>query len=101
MPTFTPPAQSTVPPILPPGNPEMTGPGFYLFRHFRARPEGINVYILSDNTVTEVDPDGTTVFWAASEGSPYVVQAFYGGHDNYNINQATADLLTGEGYTVV
>lgn len=100
MPTFTPPAQNVIPPVLPVGDPEQTPEGYALFRHFRARPEGRNVYVLSDDTVTEDDPDGTSASWAAGEGIPHVVHAFYGGHDDYNISEAVADLLTDEGYEV-
>ena len=104
MSTFTPPAQSTVPPVLLPGDPAQTPQGFALFRYFRSRPEGINVYYLSDGTVTENDPDGTTVFWAASDvgrtTQPYVAQAWYGGHDAYALTSAQATALTAAGYTV-
>ena len=96
MATFTPPATSTVPPVLP----TSSGVSYLLFRHYRTRPEGINVYVLSDGTVTETDPDGTNVYWQAAEGSPYVTECFYGGHDAYNISDATAALLISEGYTV-
>lgn len=72
-------------------------------RHFRSRPEGINVYLLSNGEVTETDPDSQTVFWAAGdgpEGCVTVTRAFYGGHDAYEINDTEASLLTGAGYTV-
>ena len=100
MSTFTPPAQSTVPPILPSNDPDQTPEGFRLFRHYRSRPEGINVYLLSDDTITEDDPDQERVFWAEAEGTPYVKRAFYGGHDDYDLTDAEATLLTDAGYTV-
>jgi hypothetical protein len=55
---------------------------------------------MSDGTVTENDPDQQTSFWFASDGSPFVSIAFYGGHDNYVISDEIAALLTAEGYTV-
>lgn len=72
----------------------------------RARPAGVNVYILSDGTVTEDDPDGTRVVWNAdgygddAATAKYVVRVFYGGHDDYEVNATEAALLTGAGYTL-
>jgi hypothetical protein len=103
--TFTPPATSTVPPVLPPGTGGQTPLQYRLWRHYRSRPEGRNVYVLSDGTVTEDDPDSETVHWfgghdSPADGTPYVVHVFYGGHDDYIIDDATATLLAAEGYTV-
>lgn len=73
-------------------------------RHFRSRPEGINVYVLSDGTITEDDPDGTMVFWAESDTTrvdePFVTTVFWGGTGPYTVSTAMGDLLTAEGYTV-
>lgn len=105
MSTFTPSAQSIVPAVLVPGDPEQTPTGYNLFRHFRSRPEGVNVYYLSDGTVTENDPDGIAVFWTAADvgrtTQPYVKTAWYGGHDSYDLTSAESTALTAAGYTVV
>ena len=101
MPTFTPPTSDTVPPVLGPEDPEYAPLANRLFRHYRARPAGRNVYLLSDNTVTETDPNGRTVFWQQADGSPYVSRAFYGGHDSYIISAAEKTILDAAGYTTV
>jgi hypothetical protein len=98
--TFTPPATSTVPSVLPPGAEGQTPLQYRLWRHYRSRPEGVNVYVLSDGTVTEDDPDQETSFWYAPDGNPYVKVAFYGGHDAYEITDEIAALLVSQGYTV-
>jgi hypothetical protein len=99
--TFTPPAQAGgVPPTLP------RHPGNKLFQHYRARPEGINVFLYSDGTVSEDEPDGTDRVWSIRDrngdaiNATYITRCFYGGHDAYEISQAEADLLTNAGYTV-
>lgn len=71
-----------------------------LFRHYRARPAGRNVYIYSNNTVSELDPDGETTFTTRHEGTPYVTAFFQGGAGPYTITSAQATLLTNAGYTV-
>lgn len=100
MPLFTPPSRTAVPPILPRDGDTQTPLGRRLFRHYRSRPEGISVFLLSDSTLTESYPDSERVFWSKADGTPYVVYAFYGGHDDYEITQSIADLLTAAGYTV-
>jgi hypothetical protein len=103
---FTPPATSSVPAVLPQGTPGQSQAAYALFRHYRARPEGTNVFYLSDGTVTETEPDGESVVWTADErqshnqNAPYVVRAFYGGHDNYEVNSNEANALIAEGYHV-
>lgn len=103
MASFTPPANATEnPPILP----ESRGPAAALFRHYRGRPVGRNVFIYSDSTVSEVDPDGVSTFWQEVEGTPFITGhsavsgVFYGGHDNQYVTAAQATLLTNAGYTV-
>ena len=45
--TFTQPVVRVVPPFLP----DTTGPAFNLFRHFKVRDRGVNVFIMSDQSV--------------------------------------------------
>lgn len=104
MPTFTPPNQDAVPPVLPPGTPGQTSLSYKLFSHYRMRPEGRNVYIYSDGSVSENDPDGNSTLWRDSDrtpdslGAPTVTFVAYGGHDGVTVTQAQADLLTAAGY---
>lgn len=106
MSTFTPPARSGVPPVLPPwsGREAQTITSYKLFRHYRSRPEGINVFELSDGTITEDDPDGTAVVWSPGDRTGdsidalYVVTAWYGGHDDYVLTDAQETALTDAGY---
>lgn len=46
--TFTPPTVQVVPPFLP----STKGQAFRLFRHYAVQYRGVNVYVLSDGTVT-------------------------------------------------
>lgn len=74
-----------------------------LFRHYRSRPEGRNVYIYSDGSVSEVDPNGVTTQWQATDGDQtgiYITACFYGGHGAYPVTATQATLLTAAGYTV-
>lgn len=102
MSTFTPPSRNAVPPVLPTISADQSRLARRLFRHYRSRPEGINVYYLSDGTITEDDPDGENVVWAQGDkvGATYVVTAWYGGHDDYQLTTAEATALTLAGYTV-
>ena len=94
---FTPPSFGRIPTTW-----SIPHPGNVLQRHYRARQEGTNVYYLSDGTVTETDPDSTTVFWHFYEGSPYVKRWFEGSTaDAYELTAAEADALESAGYTVV
>jgi hypothetical protein len=88
--SFSPPSQSTLPPILP----ESTGLPRRLFRHYGNGREGINVYILSDGTVTETDQDMTRTT------EPYVVMVFWGGTGPYPVDDTMRALLEANGYTV-
>lgn len=89
MATFTPPADDTVPPVL-----ARRHPGNVLMRYYAPRPEGRNVYMLTDGTITEADPDGTTVTWDD------VATVWWGGHEAVEVTAAQAAALTAAGYTV-
>jgi hypothetical protein len=97
MPLFTPPAHATE---VPPVDVDSRGPARALFRHYRARPAGRNVYIYSDDTVSEVDPDGSATFCRRDEGSPYVTAFFQGGAGPYTVTAAQETLLEAAGFTV-
>ena len=128
MPLFTPPTDNIVPQIYL-GGPD---PVFVIdsamqriFRHFRTRPRGRNIFRMSDGTI--IDSQDTS-FGAASSGTPpnmiqpptdpysravyesggalieqdffqvpYVVRTYYGGSDN-QITSAEATILTAAGY---
>jgi hypothetical protein len=66
----------------------------------------VNVFLLSDGTVTEDEPDGTAVVWSPNDrtgdsiNAKWVEVAWYGGHDDYEITDEQATLLTNAGYTV-
>ncbi len=93
---FMPPSFGRIPTTWPRGH-EMNA----LMRNFRPRQEGTNVYFLSDGTVTETDPDSTTVFWDKSWGSPYVAMAWWGSTaDPYELTEAQAQALTDAGYSL-
>jgi len=97
MSTFLPPSRTVVPPVLPSPH-----PGNRLMRHFRSRPEGTNVYYLSDGEVTETDPDSVNVFWHSYDGSPYVQRVFWGSTaDPYDLTASEATALDDAGYTVL
>lgn len=107
MPTFTPPGLNDIPPTLPSGSIGQSHQAFHLFKHYRNRPEGRNVYIYSDDSVSENDPDGNSTLWSEDyrmgDTDPDAVEisaCFYGGHGPYTITTAQATLLTNAGYTV-
>lgn len=58
-----------------------------LFRHYGGQPEGRNVYILTDGTVTENDQSDQTL----------VARTLFGGHYE-TVTDAEALLLTAAGY---
>lgn len=66
-----------------------------LFRHFRARNVGRNVYYLTNGTITENDPDGTAVTWDA------VRTVWWGGHLPVEITAAEQAALENAGYTTI
>jgi hypothetical protein len=111
MATFTPPSQNVVPPVLPVGEPDQSGPAYRLFRYFRSRPEGITVWVYRAGShmatelggqVSETDP--YTIYDSSgdpvSNGQDDVLYQFMGGAGPYDIDAATAALLTAAGYTV-
>lgn len=98
MSTFTPPSANEVPPVLPDRDPTQSPLGRALFRHYRARPAGRNIYMLSDGTITETDPDMQTVFWRAEQGSPYVSKLWFGGHAGEEVTAAQEAALTSAGF---
>jgi hypothetical protein len=119
VPTFTPPVAIDNPPFLPE---TPRGPALSLFRHYRPRARGINVFLLSDGTYVQDtasaensntnipypwnidDPGGpfsTVTNWDGTVTSvsqdPYIVKVYYGGHDN-PITADEAASLTAAGY---
>lgn len=100
MATFTPPADNLVPPIAVDSR-DVTDPlAQKLFRYYKSRPRGRNVFILTNNTVTEDLPassynaDGTLNTEAWSQ----VSRVFYGGHIGYQISASEQSILTAAGY---
>jgi hypothetical protein len=83
VPTFTAPVSDLVPPILP----DTRGPALGLFRHYKSRAQGRNVYIVN-GVASENSPTGSDV----------VTRVFYGGHDPESITAAEAVILTAAGY---
>lgn len=55
---------------------------------------GVNVYILSNNVVTEIEPQDVT------PPRPSISKIFYGGHDPYVVDDDEAALLVGAGYVL-
>lgn len=90
MPSFSPPTDDVVPPLLP----STSGTARRLLRHFSSNPRGRNVYYLSDGTITETDPDGTTVTWDDVE------TVWWGGHAAVEVTAAEQTALEAAGYTV-
>ena len=108
--TFTPPAASTNPPVLPEGDPAQTVGAFRLRRFYSSMPAGINVYIykagspsaMAFGQVSEVDP--ITVYASGvpiSTGWEDIQHVLWGGSDNQVVTAAEAALLTAQGYTVL
>lgn len=98
MSTFTPPRTSQAPNVLP----GTKGLARRLFRFAPTIPQAVNVYILTDGTVSEYFPpatytsDGTL----ALRGDERVARAFVGGGGPVAVTAAEAAILTGAGYTV-
>lgn len=82
---FTPPVVRAVPSTLPERH-----PGNDLFRFYGPRSEGVNVYLMPGNLLTEQDP------YSDLEA----LRVFHGGHI-HPVTAAEAALLTAAGYTVV
>ena len=83
-------------------------PGNKLFRHYHSRPAGRNVYIYSNGSVTETDPDGSSTLWSREQVTSdnpanvaFVYRVFWGGHAPEQITAAEALLLTNAGYEVI
>jgi hypothetical protein len=103
---FTPRSRLENPPILP----DSRGAARHLFRHYRTRPAGINVYMYRQGTVSaaqfgrvsEEDPETTynSDGVAISNGWEDIEVVFYGGHDGVDVTAAQALLLESQGYTV-
>lgn len=115
MATFTPPTAAVVPPFLP----DTTGPAKNLFKYFKARKRGVNVFKLSNGTYVQDYPtpenSNTAIpYPIIPDGQPYatswlysvptyfnqavtVVTTYYGGH-SYTVSAAEATALTAAGY---
>lgn len=105
MAVFTPPANATeVPPVFPEGSRDQSAMQYNLFRHFRSRPCGRNVYyretagvgsVTEDDPVTTYNSDGTANIVGGSD----VKMTWYGGHGPYTLtaNQQTALVAAGYG----
>lgn len=94
MPFFSPPTDATEVPPIDVDSEERRDLGWRLMRHYRSRPAGRNVFILSDDTATENDP------WDITTG-PTVVRTFHGGREGrYEVDAAEEAILEAAGYTV-
>lgn len=72
-----------------------------LFSKFGAQAEGRNVYLLSNGTATELDPDNVNRFWTRAEGSPYVTKVCWGSSaSGHTVNAAQRSALETAGFTV-
>ena len=99
--TFTPPSFGRIPTTVPRGTPQWEPVSNALQRNYRPRQEGTNVYLLSNDTVTETDPDTFNVFWSRTDGTPYVKRVFWGSTaDPYELTPAEAAILDAAGYTL-
>lgn len=90
MAVFNPPTDDVVPPVY------LSWPDHYrpvprlsqrLFRHYKPRARGRNVYLLVGGTVTETQPADMST----------VSKIFYGGHVE-PVNDAEVTILTAAGY---
>lgn len=85
MPVFIPRTELNVPTTV-----AYDHPGNQLMRHYRSRAEGVNVYLLTDGSLTEDQP--------VSEPET-VARVYFGGCRN-RITFAERDVLEAEGYGV-
>lgn len=83
MATFTPPTVADGPRTI-----AAPHPGNALMRHYTPLVRGVNVFYLTDGTVTTVEP------WDATR----VHTVWHGGHTGYTVNAAQAAALTAAGY---
>jgi hypothetical protein len=91
MATWTPPLVQDVPRVTA----DTTGVPLALMRHYSNLYRGRNVYILSDNTVTENHPGREE---ANADGLPYVRLTLFGAHAGQVVSDADATILTAAGY---
>jgi hypothetical protein len=70
-----------------------------LMGHFQANLAVNNVWIYSDNTVSENQPPYLEQNPSDSTGA-YAVRVFYGGHTYTDVTDSEKALLQGAGYTV-
>jgi len=91
MATFTCPTDNIVAGILP----ETRGTKRRLYSYRWATARGRNVFYLTNGSITEVAPDGTTVTWDQVE------TVWWGGHAASTVTTAEAAALVAAGYTVV
>lgn len=89
MATFTAPADD----VLPAFGPDSTPLQKALMRHSNGGVRGRNVWLMTDGTVTENEPDGYTYT------DDDVAVAFLGGHVATTITSAQRTLLEDAGYT--
>lgn len=90
MPTFTPPISDLTDPVLDdPVELEKNPLGYALFRHFKSRAQGRNVFEMNDGSITE-DPDTLE----------NVATTWYGGHGPYTVTEAQKTALEAAGYEV-
>lgn len=73
-----------------------------LMAHYAPLSRGRNVFYLSNGSVTETDPDGSSVFWAdQGDGSVFVSQAWYSAPETaYTVSATQAAALVAAGYEV-
>ena len=110
MATFAPPTRNEQPPVLPEGDPDQTEGAFRLFRFYKARPTGVNVYMYKIGSlfaaargrVTEEDPvtlyDSNAVM--TSNGWDDIEVVFWGAHAPTTLIDDWATVLTAAGYIV-
>jgi hypothetical protein len=104
--TFTCPSRLELPPYLPGSN----GMQKRLYRHYRARPAGINVFVYREGTVsenvfgriTEIPPASTydAAGVLSSDGWEDIEIVYWGGHGPVNVTADQAAVLEGAGYFV-
>lgn len=107
---FTPSSVNEVPPVLPVGDPEQSAEAHRLFRFFRSRPAGVNVYLYKTGTlsatahgrVTETDP--VTLYDSSgnptSNGWQDLELVFWGGCAAVEVTASQKSALESAGYTV-
>lgn len=74
--------------------------GVRLLSHFQRNVQVNNVFIWSDNTVSETQPPYGMDVPDDPTQRPYTARVFYGGHVYSDVTDAEKALLQGAGYTV-